>query len=129
MESRFYICKHCKNIVGLIHGKGEKLFCCNDRMTHLEPREETDDKHGPKVTADGNKVTVDVGHIPHPMTDEHRISWIYLATDRGGQRKCLMGENDPKAEFLLVNEKPAAAFAYCNMHGLWKTEINDTCKK
>jgi hypothetical protein len=57
-ESRFYICKHCKNIVGLIHGVGKPLYCCGEEMTHLEPREEIDGKHGPKVTIDGNKVTV-----------------------------------------------------------------------
>ena len=124
-ESRFYICKHCKNIVGLIHGNGEALFCCHDKMTHLEPRneQEYEEKHGPVVTVDAHRVKVDVGHIPHPMTDEHRISWIYLQTDRGGHRKCLMDKNDPSEEFLLCDEKPVAAFAYCNMHGLWKTEI------
>ncbi len=122
-ESRFYICKHCKNIVGLIHGKGENLYCCEDEMTHLEPHEEMDGKHGPKVTVNENAVTVDVGHIPHPMTSEHRISWIYLQTDRGGHRKCLEDENDPGATFLLCDEKPRSAYAYCNMHGLWKTDI------
>ena len=30
----------------------------------------------------------------------------------------------PKVLFQLNNEKPLAVYAYCNLHGLWKTELN-----
>ncbi len=125
-ESRFYICKHCKNIIGVIHDEGGNLCCCDDKMTHLKPRNENEweDKHAPKVKKTQNGIQVDVGEIMHPMTDSHGISWIYLQTDRGGQRKCLEPNTKPTANFSLNNEKPVAAYAYCNMHGLWKTDIN-----
>ena len=29
----------------------------------------------------------------------------------------------PKAEQVKKDEKPVAVYAYCNLHGLWKTEI------
>ena len=29
----------------------------------------------------------------------------------------------PTVTFALADEKPVAAYAYCNLHGLWKKEI------
>ena len=28
-----------------------------------------------------------------------------------------------KLSFSFANDKPIAVYAYCNLHGLWKTEI------
>ena len=56
-------------------------------------------------------------------TEEHHIVWVYLQTDRGGQRKCLEVGKAPTVTFALADEKPIAAYAYCNLHGLWKKEI------
>ncbi|MBQ7109525.1 MAG: desulfoferrodoxin, partial [Clostridia bacterium] len=63
------------------------------------------------------------GSVEHPMTEEHHIVWVYLQTDRGGQRKCLEIGKDPVVTFTLSDEKPVAAYAYCNLHGLWKADI------
>ena len=57
------------------------------------------------------------------MVEEHHIVWVYLQTDRGGQRKCLEVGKAPTVTFALADEKPIAAYAYCNLHGLWKKEI------
>lgn len=125
-ENRFYICRICKNTVGLIHAGDKPLSCCGEWMVHMPPRNDNqwEDKHAPRVTVCKNKVTVDVGEVMHPQTDSHGISWIYLQTDRGGQRKCLEPNTKPSAEFAICDEKPTAAYAFCNMHGLWKTDID-----
>jgi superoxide reductase len=57
------------------------------------------------------------------MTEEHSILWVYLQTDCGGQRKCLEVGKAPTVKFALAEETPIAAYAYCNLHGLWKAEI------
>ena len=57
------------------------------------------------------------------MAEEHSIEWVYLQTDKGGQRKNLTPGQEPKAVFALADEKPVAVYAYCNLHGLWKAEI------
>ena len=63
-----------------------------------------------------------VGEVAHPMADVHFIEWIAIETTHGVQRKCLKPGQDPKAEFLLADgEKYIAAYAYCNLHGLWKS--------
>lgn len=53
----------------------------------------------------------------------NKIVWVYLQTDRGGQRKCLEVGKAPTVAFALADENPVAAYAYCNLHGLWKKEI------
>lgn len=124
-ETRFYICGHCGNIIGLIYDSGAPVSCCGEEMTPLKPNtfDASKEKHVPVVTVDGDKVTVRVGADPHPMTEEHYIMWVYLQTAKGGQRKCLNPGDEPAAEFKLVNDQPVAAFAYCNKHGLWSSGI------
>ena len=124
-ENKFYICEHCGNIVGMIHSAGVPLMCCGQKMTKLEAGvvEASHEKHIPVVTVEGNTVRVNVGSVTHPMSEEHHIAWIYLQTNRGGQRKCLDVTGAPEVTFALADETPVAVYAYCNLHGLWKAEI------
>ena len=124
-KTKFYICEHCGNIVGKIHDAGVPLVCCGQKMTALEPGtvEASHEKHIPVVSVEANSVKVAVGSIAHPMAEEHHIAWVYLETDRGGQRKNLPVGGEPVVEFALADERPIAAYAYCNLHGLWATEL------
>ncbi len=124
-EIRFFVCEHCGNIVGLIHNAGVPMMCCGQKMVELTPNTEeaSVEKHLPVVNVEDDKVFVEIGSTPHPMVEEHHIVWVYLQTDRGGQRKCLEIGSEPKVAFALCDEKPLAVYAYCNLHGLWKTDI------
>ena len=124
-NNKFYICEKCGNLVGLIHESGAPLVCCGQKMTKLEAGvvEASREKHIPVVEVNGNEVKVTVGSVEHPMASEHSILWVYLETDKGGQRKCLEVGKAPVAVFALADEKPLAVYAYCNLHGLWKAEI------
>ena len=123
--AKFYICEKCGNLIGMIHASGVTPVCCGSKMTALEAGvvEASREKHIPEVTVDGNTVTVTVGSVLHPMTEEHSITWIYLETDKGGQRKCLAPGEAPEVTFALADEKAVAVYAYCNLHGLWKTDL------
>ena len=124
-ESRFYICEHCGNIIGMVHDAGVPVVCCGQKMTKLEPGtvEASHEKHIPVAVVDGNTVKVTIGSVAHPMIEEHYITWVYLQTDRGGQRKSLTPGSEPSVTFALADEKPVAVYAYCNLHGLWKADI------
>jgi superoxide reductase len=124
-EPKFYVCKHCGNVVTFIHESGAPLVCCGEKMTEIVPNttEAAVEKHLPVVTTEGNTVSVVVGSVEHPMTPEHYIQWIYLETEKGFQFKYLTLEDKPKAVFVLEGEKPVAAYEFCNLHGLWKTTI------
>ena len=121
----FYICEHCGNLIGMVHDAGVPMVCCGKKMTKLEPGtvEASHEKHIPVVSVDCNLVTVTVGSVAHPMVEEHSILWVYLKTDRGGQRKCLKVGAEPTVTFALADETPLAVYAYCNLHGLWKADI------
>ena len=125
-ETKFYICEKCGNLVGAIHESGVPMKCCGQNMTKIEAGvvEASREKHIPVATVDGDKVTVNVGSVAHPMTAEHYIPWVYLQTSVGGQRKDLSPEDAPAVTFALAEgEKPVAVYAYCNLHGLWMTKL------
>lgn len=125
--SKFYVCETCGNLVGTINESGVPMMCCGKKMTKIEAGvvEASREKHIPVVTVDNNIVTVTVGSVEHPMVEEHSILWVYLQTDKGGQRKCLEVGKAPVVTFALSDETPVAAYAYCNLHGLWMTEIEE----
>ena len=121
----FFYCKHCGNMVGTLFFSGAKMVCCGEEMTELVPNtvDAAKEKHVPVIEVSGSTVTVKVGSVPHPMTEEHSIQWVYLQTTGGGQRKCLKPGDKPEAAFALAEgDKAVAAYAYCNLHGLWKAE-------
>ncbi len=123
--NRFFICEHCGNIIGIVHDAGVPMMCCGQKMTKLEAgvTDAAKEKHVPVVTVENGLVKVTVGEVAHPMTEEHSIQWVYLQTDRGGQRKCVAVGSVPEITFALADETPVAVYAYCNLHGLWKTDI------
>lgn len=124
-EVKFYVCKKCGKIVGMIKGSACPTMCCGEAMEELIPGavEGSGEKHIPVVTVEENIVKVNVGSVDHPMLPEHFINWVYLKTDKGGHRKNLEPGSAPYVEFALIDEKPLAVYEYCNIHGLWKADI------
>lgn len=123
--AKFYICRHCGNLVEMVEDAGVNPVCCGEDMEELVPNtvEASGEKHIPAVTVDRSVVTVNVGSVDHPMLEEHWIEWVQLETEAGSQRKTLKPGSAPKVTFQLGEEKPVAVYAYCNLHGLWKTEL------
>ena len=124
-NTKFYICPHCGNIVEMVHNAGPKPFCCGQKMNELVPNtvEASGEKHIPAVHVVENRMDVNVGSVNHPMEEVHWIEWVQLITDQGSYRKWLNPGQAPNVSFLLNGEKPLAVYAYCNLHGLWKTEL------
>ncbi len=121
---KFYHCKHCGNVAVLLWNQGVPLYCCGEEMHAVSPKEtETgSEKHLPVIEQEANRVTVRVGQVPHPMTAEHSIVWVILQTEQGFYLRHLRPDTAPKAEFCLnVGEYPVAAYAFCNLHEIWKT--------
>jgi superoxide reductase len=119
----FYRCEKCGNIVTLIKSGGGTLTCCGQPMTKLEANSTNaaEEKHLPVVTNKDGKIEVEVGSTLHPMLPEHFIEWIALVSDNKVAFKFLKPGEEPKAEFAEV--KADIVYAYCNLHGLWETEL------
>lgn len=123
-KRKFVICKICGNIAGMIHDAGVPMICCGETMEELavNTSDGAAEKHVPVIEKDGIFVTVKVGSTAHPMQRDHSIDWVYLQTKLGGQRKKLAHDAEPAVRFAVTEDDcPVAAFAYCNLHGFWKS--------
>lgn len=154
METKFFYCKHCGNVIVKHVDSGVTPVCCGESMIELKANETegVGEKHLPvvDVKCHEGKICVTIGAKIHPMTPEHRINFIYLQTENGCQVKYLKAGDEPRAEFCVCCEKteakacekeakacgapgdrteakacdkPIAVYAYCNIHGLWRTKI------
>ena len=124
-EQKFYLCKRCGNLVGLVDNAGVPMTCCGEEMTELKPNtvDAAHEKHLPVVKVAGGEVSVEIGSVAHPMLPEHHIAWVYAQTEQGGQRKNLNVAGEPKVRFAMTGgDRAVAVFAYCNLHGLWKMD-------
>ena len=118
----FYRCSHCGNIITFMENKGVPVICCGEPMKELIPgsTDAAQEKHVPVILTEETRVRVSVGTAAHPMTAEHSIQWIALETEQGVSLRYLNPDQPPEAVFpLLPGEKVRAAYAYCNLHGLW----------
>jgi superoxide reductase len=123
---KFYICENCGNIIEYVKQTAVPVMCCGQKMTELVPgtSDGAHEKHVPVVTIDGDKVTVEIGAVEHPMVEAHYIQWIAIETTKGSQRVKLSPADKPRAEFYLAEgDELIAAYEYCNIHGLWKKDI------
>jgi len=79
------------------------------------------EKHLPVVKRDGDDIYINVGEVPHPMTEAHHIDWIYFESTKGGKYQNCVGS--PSARFSLRGGIGIAVYAYCNLHGLWRVYL------
>lgn len=124
-EKRFFICEHCGNMIGIIKDSGVPIVCCGEDMTELVANtiDASAEKHVPDISVNGNLVEVRIGSVPHPMIEQHYIEWVYIHTEKGGQRKTLKPNDEPVVTFALTDDdKLISAYEYCNLHGLWKAD-------
>lgn len=122
MQMKFYRCKHCGQIIAKVKNTNVPVICCGEAMSEIIPGsvDAAKEKHVPVFTKEGNKVTVKVGSVDHPMLPEHFIEWIALETKLGNQRKALKPGDKPEVSFCIDNaDEVVAVYAYCNLHSLW----------
>ena len=115
-----YKCGICGNIVEVVHGGKGELVCCNEPMDREEENtvDASKEKHVPVVEEKEGLVTVSVGSVLHPMSEDHYIEWIEAIEEGTSQKVFLKAGDEPKAEFK--DAANANIRAYCNLHGLWK---------
>ena len=126
MAVRFFKCEHCGNVIQKVVDSKVPVVCCGEKMQELIPGsvDASAEKHVPDVKVGEGVEEVNVGSVNHPMEEVHWIEWVQLVSDKGSYRKWLNPGEAPNVKFLLGDEKPLAVYAYCNLHGLWKKELN-----
>ncbi|MBQ6066366.1 MAG: desulfoferrodoxin [Clostridia bacterium] len=120
---KFYRCAHCGKIIAVVKESGVPVMCCGQKMQEIVPgtTDAAVEKHVPVYEVKDNVVTVTVGSVAHPMTEEHYIEWVSLQTKGGNQRKALKPGDAPQVRFAILDgDEVEAVYAYCNLHSLWK---------
>ena len=124
-RSTFYKCEKCGTIALKTVDGGGEMCCCKQPMVVVDPNttDAAKEKHVPEVHLDGDTLKVQIGSTPHPMTPDHLIEWVYVVTEEGVIAQCLTEDDAPAVEINLAGQVPTAVFSYCNLHGLWKTDL------
>ncbi len=124
MKAKFFRCPQCGNVIVKTVDSGVGVVCCGEPMEELIPhqKEEYNEKHLPVVTwKDDHTIHVKVGSVEHPMLPEHKIVFLYVESECSGRIVWL--KDKPEADICVCGTKPTAVYEYCNIHGLWKTEV------
>lgn len=134
MNTLFYHCPICGNVITMLSNSGATPSCCGQEMEELVPKTqdpEVGEKHVPVMTSsEGCMLHISIGAVIHPMTAAHHIQFIYLQfKDKdghmGGRFVNLNAEDRPECDVCTCSIKVEAVYEYCNIHGLWKTECNE----
>ncbi len=122
-KNEVYKCGVCGNVVEVLRPGAGELVCCGKLMNLQDEKsnDEGEEKHLPVVKKEGDKLTVKVGSIPHPMEEDHYIEWIEINMLDVGRiaKKYLKPGDAPEVEFHVRGDNFKIR-AYCNKHGLWK---------
>jgi superoxide reductase len=115
----FYQCNDCNSV--LLELNGTLTEYCHHSQTLLKPNtaDAAKDKHIPVLVFSDHQLQVKVGSVPHPMTADHSILWIFVQTRSGGQYVQLTPEDAPEAFFSVKPLDVVRVYAYCDVHGLW----------
>lgn len=120
--NQVFKCNVCGNIVEVTHEGSGQLTCCGQPMSHQTENtvDAAREKHIPVIEKSENEIIIKVGSVEHPMLEKHYIEWIELQTTNNLYKKYLKAGEKPEAVFK-TNEDIVSVRAYCNIHGLWKT--------
>lgn len=101
--------------------EGCGITCCGEPMKVMVPNTEEAavEKHKPTYEIVDDQLVVKVNHV---MDDEHYIEWISVVFDDKEITRYLKPGDKPILK-CYHHEKGTKIYAYCNKHGLWKTEV------
>lgn len=117
-------CEGCGNIVLRVEKGCCMPQCCGAPMVELKPNtvDASIEKHVPVVSHENGRLVVRIGSAPHPMTEEHHISFVVFEGPCGAIIIKHLKPGD-KPEMVFPDHEHGIVYAYCNLHGLWKTEF------
>ena len=123
---KFYRCNTCGNLLFVMVDPNVRPTCCGNDMEILDyvHGSEGSEKHSPIIEINQNDIEVQVGLQLHSMSPEHRIEWIALSDGERVEIQRLGLATPPVVKFSKMGEKgKIRAYAFCNIHGLWESEV------
>ena len=97
------------------------IKCCGEQMAELVPNsvDAAIEKHVPTYEVKDGKIFVKVNHV---MEEDHYIEWISIVFDNK-EVTTYFKPGEEAATMHCRYEPGTKIYAYCNKHGLWKTEV------
>lgn len=116
-------CKTCGAMVKVLANCNSEdcgIKCCGETMELQKPNtvECAIEKHLPTYEKVEDEIFVKVNHV---MEKEHYIEWITLVKDNTEYTVKLYPEQNAEVRFKYI--PGSTIYAYCNKHGLWKTDV------
>ena len=98
------------------------IKCCGEKMQIIEPNLEgaSLEKHMPTYEKKGDYIYVKLNHV---MEEEHYIKFISLVTEHE-EFTLKLEPSFPAAEAKFPYIPVSIIYSYCNIHGIYKTEVN-----
>jgi len=122
-------CPVCDTVVEILDMVALEVSCCGQAMAPLPVKDncqEGSDTHLPTFEASEDGLRVTVGEKPHAMHQDHRIEWIELISGPVCLRRFLEPGQSPEATFgVQFLDDRVRARAYCNVHGLWESSLEN----
>ena len=116
-------CLKCGTVVKVLgnsNDKETKITCCDEEMKTLIPNsvDAAIEKHVPTYEVKDGKIFINVNHV---MEEDHFIEWISIVF---GDKHVTTFLTPGKEAIAHCKYVPGSTiYAYCNKHGLWKTDV------
>ncbi len=120
-------CEVCGKVVEIVRDTKVPLVCCGRPMQKLEANTQdgAHEKHIPVVEVFEDRLHIKVGEVEHPMVEAHWITNIYVVMGNNIMNVSLHPSEKPEATVYLNGYKgDVKVYEYCNLHGLYKTELD-----
>ena len=115
-------CKSCGAVVNVLEDCNCKcgIVCCGEEMEKLIPNsvDAAIEKHVPTYEKINGEICAKVNHV---MEEEHYIEWLCLIAENKQYMVRFNPGESAEAKFPYVSG--STLYAYCNKHGLWKTDV------
>lgn len=120
---KIFKCKKCGKIIEILDEGSPVTICCGEEMQEVitNTTDAAKEKHVPSYEIASDKINVTIGKVSHPMEEKHYIEWIMVEYNNKVEKVSLKPGMEPKATFDY--HKKMTIYAYCNLHGLWKKEV------
>ena len=120
-ELKLKKCSICGAIVKVVENQNNSNFiCCGKEMEDIIPNsvDASFERHIPDVYIEDDEMLIQVNHV---MEDNHYIEWILVKTEK--ETNEFFFKPGDVCEIQVPYTGKALVYSYCNLHGLWKKEV------
>lgn len=118
---KFFKCNDCENIILELFNKENGKCDLNIKEISVGTVDAALEKHVPYVVKDDDKLKIQIGEVEHPMVSEHYIPFIIIEKRTGFELFNLKPGDRP---YIEIDKKDVVTvYEFCNLHGIWKTDL------